>query len=101
MGENITNEDIIKYFIKSFSEGGHYDKQLHSGTQLDTEADETVTFYRMHVDIIRAKQLYQELKDKYSLFPRSTLDLQRKTSPIIMYIKGRSSPWKRARSIGR
>ena len=44
MGENITNEDIIKYFIKSFSEGGHYDKQLHSGTQLDTEADETVTF---------------------------------------------------------
>ena len=55
----------------------------------------------MHVDINKAKQLYQELKDKYSLFPRSTLDLQRKTSPIIMYIKGRSSPWKRARSIGR
>ena len=59
MGENITNKDIIEYFINSFSEGGHYDRQLHSGTQLDTEADEAVTFYRMHVDITRAKQQLQ------------------------------------------
>ena len=86
MGESITNENIIKYFIDSFKEGGHYSEPLHGGVQLDTEAyDETV--YKMDADISRAQQLYQELKDKYSQFPRPTLDVQRMTSPIIMYIK--------------